>query len=149
MITACVGPPPDVGRRAWLVEQLVRALQPRGASVTQATVSRDLAALGVVKARDGYYLPDTIVAPGSPGASELEVTLRQHTSSVRPASSLVVLRTAPGHAGLVGAALDRWPPAGTAGTIAGDDTVFIATTGADAAIELVAHIQDILDGGSA
>ena len=115
-------------------DALLAALRAAGEEVTQATVSRDIRALGVVKGPSGYALPGDVpgvVSNGhaaARGLDELGRVLRQHVLRVLPAEALVVLRTAPGHASIVGAALDQSPPAGMVGSISGDDTVFIATS---------------------
>lgn len=125
-------------------EELVAALNERGEHVTQATVSRDLAAMGVVKGPGGYILPTTPMGVDGPG--ELKVAIRRHATMIRQADSLVVVRTAPGHAALVGDALDRWPPTGVVGTIAGDDTVMIATTGSTSARRVCAALGKLSRG---
>lgn len=125
-------------RRQWIAEelragpvpsqeQLVRIIARRGQRVTQATISRDLQAIGALKGHDGYSLPETIGLKHGGDDNELDALLRRHAVSIVQADSLLVLITAPGHANVVASALDRWPPDQAAGTIAGDDTVFIAT----------------------
>ncbi|MEM8756547.1 MAG: hypothetical protein AAGF47_02040 [Planctomycetota bacterium] len=108
---------------------LGEALRRRGIEATQATLSRDLRELGVVKARDGYRLPearsDSATHRDHPGALEAGV-LRQHVVQVSVAAGLLVVRTTPGSAGIVALHFDRVPPAGVVGTVAGDDTVFLA-----------------------
>jgi len=125
-------------------DELVQALHEQGENVTQATVSRDLAAMGVVKGPAGYVLPSTPMGIDGPG--ELKVAIRRHSTLIRQADSLVVVRTAPGHAGLIGDALDRWPPQGVVGTIAGDDTVMIATTGTTTARRVTAALSKLQRG---
>ncbi|MFI4896443.1 MAG: arginine repressor [Phycisphaerales bacterium JB059] len=125
-------------------EQLVEILHKHGEHVTQATVSRDLAAMGVVKGPGGYVMPTTPMGVDGPG--ELRVAIKRHATMIRQADSLVVVRTAPGHAALVGDALDRWPPTGVIGTIAGDDTVMIATTGSTSARRVCAALVKLLRG---
>ncbi|MEP7315311.1 MAG: arginine repressor [Sphingomicrobium sp.] len=105
-------------------ESLSERLRAAGHEVTQATVSRDLEALGATRGkRDGrpaYLLPDTY---GDPALSRI---LGEWRLSVEPAGNLLVMRTRPGSAHVVGAALDDAAVEGIAGTIAGDDTLFIA-----------------------
>ncbi len=126
-------------------EALARALEDAGEPVTQATISRDLAALGVVKGRTGYVLPSEAARAGE--GEDVGRALRRHATSVAQADALVVVRTAPGHAALVGDVLDRSPPAGCVGTIAGDDTVFVATPGRRDARALAALLLDELERG--
>ncbi len=109
--------------------ELGHKLARRGIHVTQATVSRDLEELGVIKTREGYRLPEPrqpVAVPHPP----LPVVLKEFLQDVRQASNLVVLKTHPGNAHSVAVALDaeEWPE--VVGTVAGDDTIFIATPGA-------------------
>lgn len=109
-------------------EELVALLGDAGIAATQATVSRDLEELGAVKLRrDGairYALPAS-ATPGQP-ATMLDRLLADWVIDIIDANGLVVLRTPPGSANLVANALDTAGIAGIAGTIAGDDTIFIA-----------------------
>jgi len=132
-------------------EALVEALAEAGEPATQATVSRDLAAIGALKGPGGYRLPDEPASAPAAGSAELEAAVRRHVVRIDRADSLVVVRTAPGHAGLVGAALDRWPPEGMVGTVAGDDTIFIATPSSRAASALASTLSRMLSrvGGAA
>jgi transcriptional regulator of arginine metabolism len=110
-------------------EELRRKLARRRIHVTQATVSRDIEELGLIKTRTGYRLPDAAeaIAPASP---TLPVVLKEFLTDVRQAASLVVLKTRPGNAHSVAAALDADPWDGVVGTVAGDDTIFVATASA-------------------
>lgn len=109
-------------------EELVARLGLAGITATQATVSRDLDELGAVKLRrDGairYVLPDS-TAPGQ-SAAMLDRLLTDWVTGIVEAYGLVVLKTPPGSANLVANALDAAGIDGVAGTIAGDDTIFIA-----------------------
>lgn len=109
--------------------ELCRKLRRRGIRVTQATVSRDIEELGLVKTREGYRLPG---APdsGGPPQPTLSIVLKEFVREVLRAEGLVVVKTNPGNAHSVGVAIDaeRWPE--IVGTVAGDDTIFIATRGA-------------------
>lgn len=110
-------------------DQLVERLAAAGLSATQATVSRDLDELGAVKLRRGgvqaYALPDG-VGGRDWSTDRLKQVLGDWLVSAEAAGPLVVLRTPPGSAHLVGVALDAAPPPGVAGTLAGDDTLFVA-----------------------
>ena len=111
-------------------ESLVEQLAERGVRVTQATLSRDLRELDVVKAADGYRLPDAAspqpATGGLRGTGSLERTLRGHLIGVKKGVGIVACVTAPGHAQVVALELDRTPPAGVIGTVGGDDTIFVA-----------------------
>ena len=109
-------------------EEIVARLALDGIAATQATVSRDLIELGAVKIkRDGairYILPSEIESAHA--ASKLDRLLTEWVDSIVTAGNLLVLRTPPGSANLVANALDAAGLAEIAGTIAGDDTIFVA-----------------------
>lgn len=109
-------------------EELVARLSAFGIAATQATVSRDLLELGAVKLkRDGairYVMPDQ-VEPGH-AANKLDRLLAEWADSIVTAGNLLVIRTPPGSANLVANALDSAGLPEVAGTIAGDDTIFVA-----------------------
>lgn len=121
---------------------IVAALRAQGHHVTQATVSRDLQRIGATKIRVGnafeYRLPDEIPRSGGGDLMErnLERTLDTFAIDITAAASLVVLQTAPGHAAAVARAIDLAAPPGVAGTVAGDDTIFVATPSEAAAAQL-------------
>jgi transcriptional regulator of arginine metabolism len=112
-------------------DALRKKLAKRGIEVTQATVSRDIEELELVKTRAGYRLP--VAAPAAPAPQPAQpaanVILKEFVREVLQAAALVVIKTSPGNAHSVGVALDagRWEE--VVGTVAGDDTVFIATPG--------------------
>jgi transcriptional regulator of arginine metabolism len=109
-------------------DDLRRKLARRGIHVTQATVSRDIEDLGLIKTRDGYRLPGAAVSEVLPSLEpKLAIVLKEFLTDVRQAANLVVLRTRPGNAHSVAAALDANPWQDVVGTIAGDDTIFVAT----------------------
>jgi transcriptional regulator of arginine metabolism len=111
-------------------EELADRLGSLGFAVTQATVSRDLEQLGAVKVRRAgqlsYALPEQI---GDAAAPRLAAVFRDWVRSVEPAANLVVIKTPPGSAHLVGVALDQSELEEIVGTICGDDTIFIACRG--------------------
>ena len=111
-------------------QELAAALRERGFRTTQATISRDVAELGLVKViRDGvhvYGLPQRLVDAETSGEERLRSLLRDLPVEVREAGLLLVVRTLPGSAHAIAAALDRARWAEVAGSIAGDDTVFVA-----------------------
>ena len=111
-------------------QELVRALRSAGYPATQATVSRDIVELGLVKvARDGAhaYAPPTALAQGG-GTERLRRFCEDYPVEGALAANTVVLRSLPGTASALGAALDAAALAETVGTLAGDDTVFVATS---------------------
>jgi len=126
---------------------LALALGAQGVEVTQATLSRDLRALGAVKGPDGYRMPD------GAGADPLERALRQWLTGATAAQNLVVLRTPPGGASPLGVELDAHVPDGVVGTIAGDDTILVVTPdgarAASLADELMRRAGHVVEGGAA
>lgn len=131
----------DPARRRRMVADIVRTgtassqedvtarLAELGLAVTQATVSRDLEQLGAVKVKRGgamsYALPDEAGATDFT-AARLSRIFAEWVRSVEAAGPLVVVRTPPGSAHLVGAALDGARLPEIAGTVSGDDTIFVA-----------------------
>jgi transcriptional regulator of arginine metabolism len=124
-------------------DELRRKLAHRGIRVTQATVSRDIEELGLVKTRSGYRLADA-AAPPVPVQPTLQVILKEFLREAKQASNLVVLKTHPGNAHSVAAALDaqEWPE--VVGTVAGDDTIFVATATAREAAQCRKKIRSIV-----
>src|SRR5918995_3853301 len=114
---------------------IAEALRAGGFAVTQATVSRDLREVGALKLVIGgelvYRLPDEVPRSGGGDlmARDLERTLSDFALDVRVADSLVVVVTAPGHAAAVARAIDMGGVPEAVGTVAGDDTIFVATPG--------------------
>ena len=105
-------------------EELAEALAAEGWDVTQSSVSRDIAALRLVKV-DGFYRrpPPDLPDGGDPDERRIAEGL---LAVSRSGDAMLVLHTPPGEASRVGAALDRLAWADVVGTLAGDDTIFIA-----------------------
>lgn len=118
--------------------ELQSLLRDEGFEATQATLSRDLAELGVLKGADGYRLPGGEGAATSP--SRLEQSLRRELLSVACAGTMVVLRTPSGHGNALAIEIDAARLTGSLGTIAGDDTIFLAATGPAAARRLASQL---------
>jgi transcriptional regulator of arginine metabolism len=102
-------------------DELLRALKAQSIETTQATLSRDIQELGLVKTQDGYR---AVAAASSTGPS-FAAMAHEFLRDVRVAQNLLVLRTPPGNANALAVALDRedWPD--VVGTIAGDDTILV------------------------
>ena len=130
--------------RASSQDEIVAALRAAGHDVTQATVSRDLGSVGALKVRSEtgyvYRLGDEVPRNGGDLVTRtLMKTLDEFAIDVVPAAGLVVVRTAPGHASAVARAIDLAGVDEVVGTIAGDDTIFVATPDAEAAAALAAR----------
>ncbi|HEX9895257.1 MAG TPA: hypothetical protein VGA78_15115 [Gemmatimonadales bacterium] len=111
-------------RRIRTQEELADGLRRDGWEVTQSSVSRDITALGLVKVEGAYARPP---ANELRGVDPNELRIRDGVLQYEPAGdALVVVRTPPGEANRVAVAIDRlaWPE--VVGTLAGDDTIFIA-----------------------
>jgi transcriptional regulator of arginine metabolism len=124
-------------------QEIVGALRSVGHDVTQATVSRDLREIGATKIRVGdkfvYRLADDIPRLGSGDlmARNLARTLEEFALDMRTSSSFVVVLTAPGNAAAVARAIDLAGLPEVVGTVAGDDTIFVASIDAATAEGLV------------
>lgn len=126
-------------------EDLALALRREGIEVTQATVSRDIKELMLVKVPDanGHYHYAYPKEHGMMLTTErLERTFHDSIVSVRISDCLVVIRSLPGAAQAVAFALDymKWPE--ILGTIAGDDTVFVATENKEGVMILFKRLQE-------
>jgi len=107
-------------------EDLRRRLAARKLRVTQATLSRDLQELRLVKTQDGYKVPSAVAEEAAP-LPPLSRALAEFLLDIRPAENLLVLKTPPSGAQPLAAAVDGAKFTEIAGTIAGDDTVLIIT----------------------
>lgn len=125
-------------------EELQRALAKRGLAVGQATLSRDLRELALVKTARGYTLPGGNGHHAEPGLPPVQRLIREFVQSIRPAQNLIVLKTAVGSAQPVAAALDAqaWPE--VVGTIAGDDAILIVSPDKKGANRLAERIRGML-----
>ncbi len=122
-------------------DELRRSLLHRGFRVTQATLSRDIHELGLIKTSDGYTLPGN----GSrPPASPVERLVREFVREVRRAQNLIILKTPPGAAQTVAAALDSANWKELVGTVAGDDTILIISPDKKHADELADRVTEML-----
>lgn len=125
-------------------DELVRQLRRAGLEATQATVSRDIAQLGLVRVGgpDTHYTqpPDGLGGASPAGrADRLRRLLRDLPLTVKRGQGLAVLVTLPGSAHTLASALDAttWPE--MVGTVAGDDTIFVALHGRKSAYESLAQ----------
>jgi transcriptional regulator of arginine metabolism len=128
-------------------EELTEKLKELGFAVTQATISRDLEQLGAVKVKRGgvlsYALPDQI-GTADWSAGRLERILREFAVSIEAAGQLIILKTPPGSAHLVASAIDHAQLPEIAGTVSGDDTMFVAIREGVAASALIKRFQQMM-----
>lgn len=112
---------------------LVKLLKKEGFKVTQSSVSRDLEEIGVMKAQGAYALP--LAAGAGPVLKAL---------SIRSAGdALIVLKSEPGFASALSAEIDRYALPEVIGTLAGDDTIFIAVSGKSAQTQTLLSLQGL------
>ncbi len=129
--------------RASTQESLVQGLAAHGEAATQATISRDLRDLGVFKGPDGYALAAPAAARAA-GEAELARAAREFMLDAQPAGTLAVLKTGAGQASALALRLDRCGWREIVGTVAGDDTIFVASatiTGAKRIVELLLRLR--------
>ena len=130
---------------------LLEILSRNGIEVTQATLSRDLVELGAVKVRQGKALVYAVPGMGgdrtvrvAPGIDEVSSHLRRQCEELlvtaRASANLVVVRTPAGAANYLASAIDHAGEPDILGTIAGDDTVMIITSGAQQSRALVSRL---------
>jgi transcriptional regulator of arginine metabolism len=126
-------------------EQLRRSLRAAGFDVTQATLSRDIRELGLVKGgADGAYQPPPRVQPnGDAAKSRLHRAAAEYLVRVDRVQQLVLLRTGPGQAQLLGVAIDTAQLPEVVGTLAGDDTILVIAPDVRRARAFVRRLEEI------
>ena len=127
-------------------EQLRQRLVARGFDVTQATLSRDIKELGLLKrSSDGAYQPAGADArPGTTAVDALSRALAEFLLNIEAVQQLVVLKTGAGQAQLMAVAIDKARLPDVAGTLAGDDTILIIARDAKGAQQVVKHLKDLV-----
>ena len=125
-------------------DELRKKLKKHGLTVTQATLSRDIHEMGLVKTPEGYSLPET-VHPADPGLPSTLRLVREFVREVREAQNLLIVKTSVGSAQPVAAALDGEEFAECVGTIAGDDSILIVSPNKKAAKKLAERIREMLE----
>jgi transcriptional regulator of arginine metabolism len=125
-------------------ELLRRRLKQRGFDTTQATISRDIKELGLVKrAGDGaYQRPGLETANPETVLTALERAAAEFVHAIDRVQQLVIVRTGPGQAQTLAFALDRARLPDVVGTIGGDDTILVIARGAREAAALVRQLKD-------
>ena len=127
-------------------EELLHALRRRNFRVTQPTLSRDIAALGLVKTSSGYVVPGDL-APVTAIASwpdRFESTVSEFVKSAVAAQNLLVIKTMVAGAQPVASAIDGAGLDGVLGTIGGDDTIFVAMSDDGSARVLERRINHLI-----
>jgi len=114
-------------------QELAEALARRGLRATQATISRDIQELGLVRSVSGYRSSAALV--------------RELVLSVELVEPVAVIRTPPGTANLVARRIDEAALPGVAGTVAGDDTILLVTRDPLGGAAVAAQLLALADGG--
>jgi transcriptional regulator of arginine metabolism len=125
-------------------DDLRRQLIHLGVRVTQATLSRDLRELRLVKTVDGYKPLAASKADDAPPVPALTRALKEFLLDIRPAQNMLVLKTPPGGAQPLAAAVDSEHWKEVAGTLAGDDTVLIITPSRTARGAIQKRVEEML-----
>ncbi len=129
-------------------DDLIDMLGVEGYKVTQATVSRDIRDLDLVKvATPGgsyKYVVSHVSKNGVGGVSLLKNPIVETVISITCAQNIIVFRTTPGMAGAVATFIDRMPDESILGCVAGDDTIIIVTPDNDTAISTAERFKSII-----
>lgn len=129
-------------------DEIAARLVALGYTVTQATVSRDLEQIGAIKVRRdgvlGYSLPDQL-GERDWAVSRLERIFGEWVQSIETSGQLIVVRTPPGSAHVVSMALDQSKLPEIVGTIAGDDTVFVAVRSGEPVEPLAERLRALIN----
>ena len=129
-------------------EQLLALLQRAGFRGTQATISRDIKELRIVKELTNLgtyrYAPSAAEVPGS-FSSRLNTIFRECVTNVDYAQNIIVIHTLPGLASAAGSALDAMNMSVVLGTLAGDDTVMVVMRDNNAAAAFAGEIRQLLN----
>jgi transcriptional regulator of arginine metabolism len=123
-------------------EELAAMLHREGIEATQATLSRDLRELGVLKGPEGYTLPGAAIGSDADDRA-LALAAAAYLQTATAAGNLAVLKTGPGQANALALEVDRCGLDGALGTVAGDDTIFIAAKSPAHAGRLVRLLQEL------
>ena len=125
-------------------DDLQRHLRRRGFKVGQATLSRDIHELGLIKTAEGYGISNGDQRPEPAGVPAAMRLVREFVTEVREAQNLIVVKTAAGSAQPVASALDaeNWPE--LVGTVGGDDTILVISQSKKNARKLALRLQGML-----
>jgi transcriptional regulator of arginine metabolism len=125
-------------------DDLRRRLAHMKLRVTQATLSRDISELRLVKTAEGYKAQEPVGEEAAGALAPLARAVREYLLDVRPADNLLVLKTPPGGAQALALAVDGERLRGVAGTVAGDDTVLVITPSRSARTAVQQRLEAML-----
>ena len=128
-------------------EQLIDRLNSEGYNVTQATVSRDIRELRLTKISCGFGVYKYVLSDKKPHSHSVKYLniLKETVVGVEHAGNLVVIKTYAGMAQAAAAALDSMNWTEIIGTIAGDDTIFLALRSVETGRTLTSELNELLD----
>ena len=128
-------------------EELADELKKKGFNVTQATVSRDIKELRLIKVltKDGKYKYSSIEHTDTPILKRFINLFRDSVLSLDHANNMVVVRTMVGSANAAAAAIDALKVEEIVGTIAGDDTIFLLTRSEKEAVKVIKIFEEIIE----
>lgn len=127
-------------------DEIIKMLSEHGYNVTQATISRDIKELKLVKEHYGKNNVKYAVSTKKDNNDNIKMIFARSVLSVEVAMNLIVVKCYPGTANAACVALDSLHINGVVGTIAGDDTIFTACTDTQVAIETKHIIEEMLKG---
>ena len=127
-------------------DDLIESLRESGYAVTQATVSRDIKQLGLVKTatKDGGYKYTVAKNDSTGNENKLKNIMLQTITSAQYAGNMVVVKTYPGMATAAAAAVDSLAGETILGSIAGDDTIFVVVRNEEDAAGFTEYIKEII-----
>lgn len=128
-------------------EQLLSELQAAGFQATQATISRDIKELRIVKKMTGlgsYRYAMSGDEPTAAFSGKLHTIFKECIMGYDYAQNIIVIRTMPGLASAAGSAIDALNRSSVVGTLAGDDTLFVVMRDNNAAAALCGEIKNLL-----
>lgn len=127
-------------------EEIIQMLSEHGYNVTQATISRDIKELKLIKEHYGKNDVKYAVSTKKDNSDNIKMIFARSVLSVEVAMNLIVIKCYAGTANAACVALDSLHIPGVVGTIAGDDTIFTACIDINAAVETRRAIEEILKG---
>jgi transcriptional regulator of arginine metabolism len=123
-------------------DDLITGLRARHIDVSQSTLSRDIQELGLGKAAGVYVVVESEAGHAPDGS--LPRIMQEFVTAIDIAENLVIIKTGPGHASTVSQGLDEADLPEAVGSIAGDNTIFIATRSVKDARKLENRLRDLL-----
>lgn len=125
-------------------EEMILRLEESGYPVTQATVSRDIREMGLVKGLSASGIYRYTLPENKEGTSRFAVAVTDSITMVDHAGNIVVIKTYPGHAGAVATCVDSLNLPEVVGTIAGDDAIFLVIREAARASAICERLKSMM-----